>query len=111
MTMTFSMSEYPRWIYHPSQDAMLVNTADEYKAYLLKGWADSPKVFSETEALKAKISEHISEALRLKAIYFEMTGSEYGEEETEEAPENEAPKNEEQETTKAAGKRGRPKKG
>ena len=60
--------DFPRMIYHIVEDPIVVRDEQELDRYLKQGWAKTPVVFNEINALKAKIAYHESEAQRLKSV-------------------------------------------
>jgi len=59
---------YPRMIYHIIEDPIVVQSEEEMNEYIKKGWAKSPVLFTEINALNAKIAYYKSEIERLNEI-------------------------------------------
>ena len=66
------IKEYPRWVYHVVEEPVLAKDADEVQYYLERGWTIDPKIFSEKEALLAKIRYYQAELERLTQVYTQM---------------------------------------
>jgi hypothetical protein len=49
--------EFPKMLYHVVEPPKVVNTSEEEREYLEKGWSTNPVVFSELAAADAKIAE------------------------------------------------------
>lgn len=47
------MNQYPKWLYHRTLPAVIVNNPDEHKA-LGDGWAESPADFEVSEEAPVK---------------------------------------------------------
>lgn len=56
-TEPYVFQEFPKMLYHVVEPPKVVNTPEEEREWLSKGWSTSAVVFSELAAVEAKIAE------------------------------------------------------
>jgi hypothetical protein len=70
------MQHYPKWLYHETKPARIVNDADEHAEHEEDGWVDTPaKLKKATEAEDESVVEKEALIIQAKALGIDAKGT------------------------------------
>lgn len=69
------MQHYPKWLYHPTEAAKIIQDADEHAEHEENGWVDTPAKLPNAEGAQESVEDKAALIEQAKALGIDAKGT------------------------------------